>query len=154
MTVDLTTVGGLKLPKRMLALIESGAWPRESMDSMRMNTEPLVSVERIHRFAPEEHLLVLYPPPFFTIAEDLIGDTTKYWSRFGALNEIIPELIVPFGDFGMGSDTSLALDYRADRENPAVIRLLWREYEQPNTWVRCTDSFDEFADILGLATAS
>jgi hypothetical protein len=150
MSVDSMTASGLKLPKRMLALIESGVLPRTGKEAMRLDLEPLVSLERIHRFAPEENRIVFYPPPFVTIAEQLGGDMLRYWTEFGALNEIIPELIVPLGDFGIGSDTAVALDYRADRDNPAVIRLLWRQPGQPNTWVRCADSFDEFASMLGL----
>jgi len=72
-----------------------------------------------------------------------------FWSRFGALEEISPELCVDIGDFGLGSDSPILLDYRQDRSNPAVIRLQWRK-PQPNGCVRCADSFDEFADMLGL----
>jgi hypothetical protein len=41
------------------------------------------------------------------------------------------------------------LDYRQDRNNPSVIRLKWQK-PQPNTWVRCAENFDQFADMLGL----
>ncbi len=53
------------------------------------------------------------------------------------------------GDFGLGSDSPILLDYRADRQSPAVIRLLWKN-PGPNVWVRCADDFDLFADMLGL----
>ncbi len=149
MRVDPTTVSGLKLPERLLALIESGQWPRTSDDAMRQNLNPLVSPECIHLFAPEENQIAFYPPPFDTIAQELnAAAANRYWSRWGALQEISPELTVAIGDFGIGSDTAVALDYRQDRGNPAVIRLLWREPKQPNTWVHCADSFDEFADML------
>ncbi len=117
---------------------------------MRQNFNPVVSAECIQVFAPEENKIVFYPPPFITIADELTGDPTGYWSRWGALEEISPELTIAIGDFGIGSDTAVALDYRPGRSNPAVIRLLWREPQKPNTWVRCADSFDELADLLGL----
>ena len=89
----------------------------------------------------------------FTLAEELGEIPDRFWSQFGALEEISPELTIVIADFGLGSDTVVALDYRADRDNPAVIRRLWREREQPNTWVRCAETFDEFADMLGLEAA-
>ena len=152
MTGNFTTAGGLKLPQRMAALIESGVWPRTSMEAMRLNTKPLVSVEQVHRFAPEENKVVLYPPPFVTIAEELRNDQVGFWSKFGALQKISPELTLVIGDFGMGSDAAIALDYRADRDYPSVIRLLWREGGERNTWVGCAKTFDEFADMLGLTS--
>jgi len=69
------------------------------------------------------------------------------------LEEISPELTIIIADFGLGSDTVVALDYRADRDDPAVIRPLWRKRGQRNTWVRCAETFDEFADMLGLEAA-
>ena len=69
--------------------------------------------------------------------------------EFGALEQIAPELSVDIGFFGLGSDTAIVLDYRQGGSNPPVLRLKWCKPE-PNVWVRCADSFDEFADILGL----
>jgi len=74
---------------------------------------------------------------------------SKFWSRFGALEPISPDLSVDIGSFGLGSDTAILLDYRQGGSNPPVLRLKWRKLE-PNVWVRCADSFDEFADMLGL----
>ena len=65
----------------------------------------------------------------------------------GTLGEIAPDLALDIADFGLGADSAIVLDYR--QENPPVIRLVWRKPE-PNEWVRCADSFDEFADLLGL----
>jgi hypothetical protein len=78
----------------------------------------------------------------------MLNDTEgAFWSEWGALAEIAPDLALNVGDFGIGADSAIVLDYR--HENPAVIRLLWRKPE-PNVWVRCANNFDEFADLLGL----
>lgn len=140
-------VSNLLLPKRLLKLIETGRWPRTHEEEQRQNLRPLVSKERIQSFAPEEDRIYFFRPPFHTIAQRLNGKEGAFWSRWGALNEIVPDLALNIGDFGLGADSAIVLDYR--HENPPVIRLLWRKPE-PNVWVRCADNFDDFADLLGL----
>jgi hypothetical protein len=148
MSLDFTIVGSLRLPKRLLALIESGQWPRTHAEAGKQNLHSLVPPERIHLFAPEEDTIYLLAPPFRTIAERMSG-ADGFWSKWGALEEISPELSVDIADFGLGSDSPIVLDYRQDHSNPAAIRLKWLK-PKPNTWVQCANSFDEFADMLGL----
>jgi hypothetical protein len=144
---DFSIVDGLSIPRRLLALIESGLWPRTSDEAMRQNLRSLVAKDRIQFFAPGEERMYLLNPPFHTVAK--LMKSNKFWSRFAAIEEIAPELSINIGDFGLGSDAPVLLDYRADRSTPAVIHLLWRKPD-PNTWVRCADNFDQFADLLGL----
>ena len=150
MANEFAMVGNLPLPKRLLALIDSGLWPNTNKEALRQNLKSLVPKERIQLFAPEEDRLYLFPPPFNTVRKKQQREAPgKFWSRYCSLDEIVPELSVEIGGFAIGSDSPLLLDYRQDRLNPTVIRLQWRR-QQPNTWVRCANSFDEFADILGL----
>jgi len=144
-----TMVGSLALPKRLLALIHSGLWPRTDDEERHQSLNSVVSKERIHLFAPEEDQVYLFKPPFCTIAERVTSDKANFWSSFGALEQITPELCVDIGDFGLGSDSAIVLDYSEARSNPSVLRLKWRKPE-PNAWVRCADTFDTFADMLGL----
>ena len=139
----------LPLPKRLLNLIDSGRWPRTPDEERRQNTHLLVSKERIQSFAPEEDRIYFFRPPFRTIAQRMNGGGGEgaFWSKWGALGEISPELALDIGDFGLGADSAIVLDYR--HKNPPVIRLKWRKPES-NVWVRCADSFDEFADMLAL----
>jgi hypothetical protein len=87
----------------------------------------------------------------------------NFWSKFGALDQISPELSVLIGDFGLGSDSPILLDYRRDVSAPAVIRLKLNPIHGEtitngrkkllgwaNVWLRCADTFDAFADLLGL----
>lgn len=139
----------LPLPKRLLALIDSGLWPRTHEEEMRQNLRSLVPEERVHLFAPNENHLYLFRPPFLTVAERMKGTGAQFWLKFGALNEISPELSLEIGAFEIGSDSAIVLDYRRDFDNPAVIRLKWQK-PKPNVWECCADTFDEFADMLAL----
>ena len=143
---DDPAIGQLPLPKRLVELIDSGLWPRTPEESARQNLHPIVPKDRIQSFAPEQDRIYLFSPPFYTIAERM-KDNRDFWSEWGALQEITPELALDIGDFGLGADAAIVLDYRQD--NPSVIRLVWRKPE-PNTWVRCARTFDEFAQMLGL----
>jgi hypothetical protein len=73
--------------------------------------------------------------------------------QFGALDQIEPERALIIGDFGMGSDAPIILDYRNADSDPPVLRLRWSEGRDNNAWVRCAASFDEFADMLGLSAS-
>jgi hypothetical protein len=162
METDSTMVGTLPLPNRLLTLIDSGFWPRTPDEARRQGLRGLVSKELIQFFAPEQDQIHLLSPPFSTVATRMAqGD--KFWSRFGALEQISPELCVFIADFGMGSDSPILLDYRPDVSNPAVIGLKLnpvlgetlasgrkRVVGWANVWLRCADTFDAFVDMLGL----
>lgn len=53
------------------------------------------------------------------------------------------------GDFGLGSDSPIILDYAQDSTNPPVFRLRWGQNGH-NEWVPGARDFDEFAIMLGL----
>lgn len=149
MDAKLTKVGDLLLPKRLVALIDAGLWPHTAAQARRLDQNCNVPKDRIHLFAPEENQLYLAVPPFRTIAQRVRSDKANFWSRFGALEQISPELSVDIGFFGLGSDSTIVLDYRQGGSNPPVLRLKWH-HSEPNIWVYCADSFEEFADMLGL----
>jgi hypothetical protein len=146
------TVGSLPIPKRLLALIDSGFWPRTSGEERKQILHPLVTRESILLFAPEEERIYFVKPPFHTIEKRANRIENEFWAKFGAPEGVSPELSISIGDFGLESDSPILLDYRQDRSNPTVIRLKWRKPES-NVWVRCANSFDEFADMLGLGSS-
>jgi hypothetical protein len=169
MRIDTTMVGSLQLPKRLLALIDSGLWPRNETEANRQNLQSLVPKERIQLFAPEEERIYLVWPPFRTVAEIMRNAESRrdseewFWATFAAPEGISPDLSVCIGDFGLGSDAPILLDYREDRSNPAVIRLkvnprlgetIPNDRKKligwANVWLCCADTFDAFADMLGL----
>jgi hypothetical protein len=163
MEPDFAMVGTLPLPKSLLKLIETGRWPRTHEEELRQNIRPLVSTERIKSFAPDQDRIYFVRPPFNTVAELIASHEGEFWSTFGALEQISPDLSVFIGDFGLGSDSPILLDYRNDRSAPSVIRLKLNPIHGEtlknggkkvlgwaNLWLRCADTFDAFTDILGL----
>jgi hypothetical protein len=145
----------LPLPAGLESLIQTGFWPTTPEAVNAQNLRSLVSKERIIRFAPEEDGLHLQRPPFRTIEERLQGEEgTFFWKRpEAAIHEIDPALALVIGDFGLGSDAPIILDYREDKLNPCVLRLRWStDQEKPrfsdNHWVKIADNFSQFAEFL------
>src|ERR1700677_1899293 len=145
----------LALPPELEKMIRDGFWPSTHAAAMAQNLKPLIPKERITKFAPEEDELHFNPPPFRTILERMSGREGKYfWRRPEAsIHEVDPSLALVIGDFGLGSDAPIILDYRCDRLNPSVFRLRWSTDEgksvfSDNHWVKIADTFAEFAAFL------
>ena len=146
------TTFGFPIPPLLDALLSSGKWPTNAQQGMAQNLRPLASPDRVRRFAPEEELIYLNAPPFRTIADELQAASAvvvnEFWMRHGALNQIVPEKALILGDFGLGSDAPIILDYAQHASDPPVLRL---RYAGASTdWVRGARNFEEFATMLGL----
>jgi hypothetical protein len=140
------------LPEALSRLLAMGAWPSAGGPSMvEQELHPTISADRVRRFAAEESLICLQPPPFPTIAQvRAAARAGDFWDRYGALDQIEPEKALIIGDFGMGSDSPIILDFATDPSNPPVLRLRWGP-DQRNEWIQGARDFNEFAEILGLA---
>jgi hypothetical protein len=141
----------LPLPNRLSQLIANRIWPSSEGPSMTaQQLRPLVTPELVRRFAEDESLICFQPPPFPTI-EDLrsAGKASDFWERFGSLTQIVPAQAIVIGDFGLGSDSPIVLDYARDRVNPPVLRLRWKQ-DQQTEWVEGAHDFDAFAAMLEL----
>src|SRR5260370_24350539 len=94
-------------------LLATGVWPSAdgpSMTAQQLN--PSMSADRVRRFAAEESLICLQPPPFPTIAlERAVSGAGDFWERFGALDQIVSEKALIIGDFGLGSDSPVILNF-------------------------------------------
>jgi len=113
---------------------------------------PIIPADRVERFAADESLICLQRPPFPTIAQERAkGGAGDFWERFGALDQIVPERALIIGDFGIGSDSPIILDFGRDASNPPVLRLKWTSRGEGNEWVRGARDFDEFAEMIGLS---
>jgi hypothetical protein len=144
-------VDNLLIPDRLVALINNGFWPRTDEEELRQNLKPLVPEERIKIIAPEQNRIYFVQPPFNTVARLRKDDQNKFWSTFAAPEDIEAGLAVFIGDFGIGSDAPILLDYRKNRLCPTVIRLKWNYgVGQRNQWLTCANNFDQFADTLYL----
>ena len=140
----------LPIPARLTSLLAAGLWPRNGQEAHPQNWQPLVPTERIKRFAPEENTIYLEAPPFRTVAQEAEGRAFRFWETCASLGQISPSLSLIIGDFGIGSDAPIILDYRDGYADPPVLRLRWSEKVHENSWVKCASNFDEFADLLGL----
>jgi hypothetical protein len=143
-------VGKLTLPGELAALIDRGSWPRTLADASRQNLTPLVSADIVRTFASDENTIVLYPPPFHTVQDELDHGRGLNPEQL-AVHDIVPDRTVVIADFGPGSDTALALDYRDGSASPSVIRLRWELPSRPNRWVKVADSFGQFWRMLDVA---
>lgn len=138
------------LPREIDLLINAGLWPRNDEEARRQNLHPLIPVERIHLFAPEESMLCLAAPPFCT-ARKLVENGEVWWeSADAAPDEISLDHSMCIGDFGLGSDAPIILDYRESSSEPRVMRLNW-ERSAGNHWVVVANDFRTFAELLGLS---
>ena len=147
----------LPLPPLLSQLIAAGIWPTDAKAGWGQYERPLASRERVRRFAPEEDEIHLWVPPFRTIADEVASASdvvvNEFWKRQGALDEIIAEKALILGDFGLGSDAPIILNYAIDAIDRPVFRLRWLP-NQPTKWVQGACNFDEFASILGLDCGS
>jgi hypothetical protein len=130
-------------------LIAAGRWPGDKKQAMAQNLKPRASPERVQALAPEEQRLYLLPPPFLAVRQK--NEVNPFWlSDMAAPRGIDFDLALDIGDFGLGSDAPILLDYREDAANPRVIRLRWSGNGKANEWVVLTPDFDSFVAALGL----
>jgi hypothetical protein len=139
-------VDGLAIPELLQAMLAAGRWPRTSDEASKQRSRSLVPEDRIRRLRK----IFLYPPPFVTVARIVAGSGKGFYSWYGALHELVPEASIPIGDFGLGADAPILLDYRANPDEPRVIHLEWSDDDSSNYWVVMTRNFASFVELLGL----
>jgi hypothetical protein len=139
----------LAIPRLLERMLSSGRWPRNKADAGAQNIKPLVAPELVRRLAAEENTIYLLPPPFPTIRERCREG--PFWTSPDAGPDGIDfDLALDIGDFGLGSDAPILLDYRQDINNPRVIRLRWSSDGGANRWVVMAPDFASFVEVLGL----
>lgn len=139
----------LAVPRLLDELIAAGRWPRDSKEAMAQNLKPLAPPERVQALAAEEKWLYLLPPPFYTVRQKSESNPFWLWDM-AAPRGIDFDLALDIGDFGLGSDAPILLDYREDAANPRVIRLRWSGNGKANKWVVMAPDFVSFVEALGL----
>ncbi len=108
--------------------------------------------------APEQADLFLFAPPFKTwqetVQKDIASGSTFLSTVAGP--EVEPDSLLLIGDFGLGSDSPIALRYDMPSRVPEVWRLVLTTkgdeapYELIGTWHPMAATFDEFVALLGL----
>ena len=141
----------LVLPEDLKSLIADGIWPARARATGN-SLGSRIDVDILSALAPGEVEISFYPPPFWTVARSIERDS-YYWKMPEVMIwQIDPEKTIVIGDFGPGSDSPLALDYRSSPENPSVIRLQWANIapKRNNQWALVAPTFREFWKALGL----
>ena len=136
------------VPPLLEALLAAGRWPRTADEALAQNLTPLAAPERVRAMAPEESWLYLLPPPFLTVRDKSRHNLLWAWPESDP-GGIDFDLALDIGDFGLGSDAPILLDYRESATNPRVIRLRCKPGE-PNRWVAMAPDFGRFVELLGL----
>jgi hypothetical protein len=139
----------LEVPQLLYELLASGRWPRDASEAQAQNLKPLVALERLRALAPEEQNIFLFPPPFSTVRQQCAFEEFWTWP-VAAPDGIDFDLALVIGDFGLGSDAPILLDYREDAANPRVLRLRWSAHGRDNKWVLMAPDFRSFVDGLGI----
>ena len=144
-------MSALEPPAELKDLVAAGAWPLTEREANQQNlpTGPIPAA-LVEGLVSGEHQIYLFPPPFRTIAERCAGPEADFWRKFGALEDIDPSRAVVIGDFGLGSDAMIVLDYRTSGE-PSLIRLAWTGGERRPRWVPFFGTFAVFARAFHLA---
>ena len=63
--------------------------------------------------------------------------------------DIEHDQVILFADFGLGSDTCFALDFRENLQRPIVILEYWgKNPRTDNRWIKVADSFEAFEAII------
>jgi hypothetical protein len=143
-------VEGFPIPDALLRLLVAGVWPKTEEDVNRQHLHSLAKRERIATLAPEESEIVLLQPPFRTVRW-LMEHGEQFWSwEQAAPSGLDPAFAIPIGDFGLGSDAPIVLDYRNDQTCPRVLRLRYGATHADNRWVQMATTFEALADALDL----
>lgn len=160
------SVDGLPLPRELLDLIRSGHWPttHDQFWKQEWSHHPPIPHERVQRLADGETMICLTVPPFPTVAKLHAGREVDFWTHpMAAAGEIDMAKSILIGDFGLGSDSPLLLDYRYTLSQPSVLRLKWggalfdvatREHICNNHWVVAAETFGRFVEVLDLWNVS
>jgi len=139
----------LPLPIDLVRLIESGFWPTTHAQEVAQNSHSCSPPEIVSKVFPGERRLYLARPPFRTVAESIaLGE--KFWLQgIAAIDQIDPAKTLIIGDFQLGSDSAIALDYRNEPE-PAVLQLAWAKSDpsKNNRWITAAPSFREMGRRL------
>lgn len=140
----------LQIPPLLIDLVAAGRWPSNPDEERAQNLRSLVPTERIQRFAPEYDRIYLLAPPLPTIRQR-VDNGDDFWNcPQAAPSEIDFDLVLDIGDFGLGSDSPILLDFSMNASNPRVIRLIWSSSKLENHWQMVTPDFPGFVKLLGL----
>lgn len=140
-----------ELPVLLSNLIKSGVWPTDNPNKQEFS--PLLKKDAARKMSPEDDRIILMPPPFHTIGDEVRGGNSFWRKGVTNPNEIEYDKALIIADFGMGSDSPIILYYDS-MESPTVMYLRWTGNADDirQQWIETHATFDEFAKAVGLDT--
>lgn len=148
--MTMTHAPTLPLPTLLTEMVNSGVWPTGNPNLQEF--KPILGKEAAQKLSSRDDLIVLMPPPFHTIGDEVRGGN-RFWET-GVTNpkQIDYDKALIIADFGMGSDSPIVLYYNDD-EPPRVMYLRWigNGHEIRHEWVETHPTFHEFALAVGLS---
>jgi len=140
----------LEVPQLLSELVAAGRWPANADEERAQDLKSRVPTDRIQTFAPEYDRIYLFALRLRTIRER-VDNGEEFWNwPQAAPSEIDFDLVLDIGDFGLGSDAPILLDYRTNASNPRVIRLVWTTSKTQNHWQVVAPDFPAFVELLGI----
>ncbi len=165
MNRDKYTINGLKLPSRLIELIENDAWKAPSNKSgikelLKLPEHLKGRFDEFDDYANfETYNLKLITGESLAVKK---WPTTDWLEDTGAMFLGTPDEVVKPGvidvdkailiaDLGHGSDAPFTLDYREDIHNPSVMIIRWgKDATKDNRWMKIADDFDSFIEKVGI----
>lgn len=138
----------LLLPDLLVTLIASGAWTPAGAQVGHWR-----DLGKIHarKLSPDDDQLVLVPPPFRTIADDVAAGNSWWITALTNVGEIDYSKALIIADFGMGSDSPIVLYYGSpDRPVVKYLHWEWRNNRPVHRWEQTHSSFSDFARDINL----
>jgi hypothetical protein len=178
-------VNGLSLPKALVQLIKEGRWVKHDWDFFRDCVDAQTASRRVVVLPSWKSRLDEWTTDpgsekpvadvFLYSLDEMLVNTKAYVDKRGGVNEWIgepgvsdppgdidPARIIVIGDQGLGTDASIALDYRLSSDIPRVLaahwhlsrkRIIadpeWSGYWGPH-WREVAPNISRFAEILEL----
>lgn len=144
-------LGSFDILSELKMLIEQGEWPQAGSNRFDQETNPIVGTEVTKRIWPNEEKIILTPPPFHTIKDEVDHGNT-FWTEFLTnVGEIDYSIALIIADFGAGTDSPIILYY--DDDDPSIMYLKWSgggQFPLKHSWICTHNSFNEFARDVGL----
>ena len=138
------------LPSLLTEMIASGVWPTGNPNLQEL--KPILGADAAHMISSQDDRIVLMPPPFHTIADEVRGGNHFWETGVTNPNQIDYDKALIIADFGMGSDSPIVLYYeRKDSARVMYLRWIGNGQNIRHEWVETHRTFDDFAVAVGLS---
>jgi hypothetical protein len=138
----------LPIPALLAQLIAADLWtPTGTLCGGMFN----LGENAARKLSLDDEQLVLMPPPFHSIADEVRGGNAWWMTDLTNVGEIDYEKALIIADFGMGSDSPIILYYdRIDEPVIMYLRWIWNKRKPSHSWTKTHSSFRDFAFGVGL----